>query len=200
MSESAVSTIRVQIGGQSLSNSITRSEEQSSVITVDMAAAKAGTLSTRTDDNTGILTVASGHGITTSDLVTVFWNGGLRSGMTVTGTTSTTISIDAGAGDNLPTASTVITVSIQSSNSAVIDGDSLVTYIATCTNRVHVNFVDGSSGSIVAYDIPAGEGRYFATGMGLTNALAGETVETIKVSNGSASTASFKFGFLRSTN
>ncbi len=62
----------------------------------------ASELTTRTDADTGILTVATGHGVTTNDTLDVFWSAGRIHGMTVTGTTSTTISIDGGSGDDLP--------------------------------------------------------------------------------------------------
>lgn len=67
-----------------------------------------GTLSTRTDADTGIATVSSGHGVTTNDTVDVFWNAGQVYGMTVTASDSTTISIDGGSGDDLPIADTEI--------------------------------------------------------------------------------------------
>jgi len=79
---------------------------------VTVPAAKAGTLTTRTDNDTGIVTVASGHGITTSDKIDLYDASGviIRKDQDVTATTATTISIDAGTGSNLPAATTAVRV------------------------------------------------------------------------------------------
>lgn len=72
-----------------------------------------GTLTARTDANTGIITVAS-HTVRTDPSnvhpVTVTWTGGSRTGMRVTSVSETTISIDGGSGDDLPSTSTSIVV------------------------------------------------------------------------------------------
>ena len=92
----------VQGGGISVQESVTRSGDSTVAAQIALPAGKSGTLTTRTDDNTGVVTVASGHGITDSDTVDVYWSTGRRYGVDVTATDSTTISIDLGAGDNLP--------------------------------------------------------------------------------------------------
>ncbi len=81
----------------------------------------AGTLSTRTDADTGIATLASGHGITTNDTVDVFWNAGQIYAMTVTASASTTIGIDGGSGDDLPIATTVIGIRLSDKITARIE-------------------------------------------------------------------------------
>lgn len=91
---------------------------QSGEITADNAissnptllAAITGTLTTRTDNDTGILTVATGHGILTSDTIGIGWyaNGvwNYQHNVDVTAVTGTTISIDLGVGTNLPAQNT----------------------------------------------------------------------------------------------
>ena len=81
----------------------------------------AATLSTRTDADTGIATLASGHGITTNDTVDVFWNAGQVYAMTVTASAATTIGIDGGDGDDLPIATTVIGIRLSDKITARID-------------------------------------------------------------------------------
>ena len=67
-------------------------------------------LTTRTDADTGIATMASGHGVTTNDTVDIFWKAGRIHAMTVTASDATTIGIDGGSGDDLPIATTTIGV------------------------------------------------------------------------------------------
>lgn len=76
---------------------------------VTLPAAAAGTLGTRTDANTGIVNVAAGHGLVTGDLVDLYWSGGVRYGMSAT-VNANAITVDGGAGDNLPVTTTVINV------------------------------------------------------------------------------------------
>jgi hypothetical protein len=74
-------------------------------LTVDIPAAKAGTLTTRTDDDTGVITLAASHGIGTSDTVDLYsatTGELLRKDVDVTSADSTTIGINAGTGSNLP--------------------------------------------------------------------------------------------------
>lgn len=89
-------------------------------------AAKAGTLSARTDNDTGNATLGAGHGITDGSRVDVYWDGGSRRGMTVGTVAGTTVPLDGGAGDNLPAASTVIQVAVAVEKKIPIEGDDLV--------------------------------------------------------------------------
>jgi hypothetical protein len=79
-------------------------------------AAKTGTLTTRTDNDTGTLTLQSSHGVTTGAKLDVFWSGGYRAAMTVGTVSGNSVPIDAGAGDNLPTAATAVTVMVHTPN------------------------------------------------------------------------------------
>lgn len=75
---------------------------------VTLAPAKTGVLSVRTDDDTGTVTMTTGHGFVTSDLVDIYWDGGSRRGMTAT-VTGDSVVLDGGSGDNLPIATTALT-------------------------------------------------------------------------------------------
>ncbi len=82
-----------------------------------LGAAKVGELTTRTDNNTGILTMAAGHGITTAARLDVYWTNtdgtqGYRYGMVVGTVSGNTVPIDLGGGDNLPLVNTAITAMV----------------------------------------------------------------------------------------
>src|SRR5678815_5092823 len=72
-----------------------------------LAAAKVGQLTTRTDNDTGTLTMVAGHGITTGARLDIFWEEagvkGARYGVTVGTVATNSVPFDLGAGDNLPT-------------------------------------------------------------------------------------------------
>jgi hypothetical protein len=73
-----------------------------------VAAQCDGELTGRTDDDTGIVTLSTGHGIETSDVVDVYWAGGVRYGMTAT-VSDNAVTVDGGSGDALPVLTTTIT-------------------------------------------------------------------------------------------
>lgn len=166
---------------------------------ITLPAGKSGTLTTRTDDNTGIVTVASGHGITGSDTVDVYWAAGRRYGVDVTATDATTISIDLGAGDNLPTASTAVVIVKQVVVNKAIDGDNvaiigfLAELAASTGFGVRITFFDAVSagGSAVGNGIDLDPNSPFVLDIegGATNLLTGSPILSLVASNGDGSNA-----------
>ncbi len=72
-----------------------------------------GSLTTRTDRDTGIITVTdSDHGITDSDTVFVWWVGGVKRTMSVSTVSGNLITVDAGSGQNLPVVGTAVEIGI----------------------------------------------------------------------------------------
>jgi len=199
MSGTATISLRTTLGGTNFISSIAKEDEVETVFTEEVAAGKAGTVTTRTDANTGILTVASGHGITDADTVSVFWDGGYRYGMTVSATTSTTISIDGGTGDDLPVLTTAIVVGKEAEHAIAITGDSLSVFVIDCDNRVSVHFRDGSDTSLLAYDILTNEGRLWVKNTGNTNPIAGDVVANVVLANGGITNKNINIGFLASS-
>lgn len=72
---------------------------------------KPGTLSTWIDESTGIITLGSGHGLTTRDEVDVAGSGWARTAMSISAYDATTITVTGGTGDPLPPAPASVTVS-----------------------------------------------------------------------------------------
>jgi len=120
-------------------------------------SSQTGTLSTRTDDDTGVCTLSSGHGLSDGK-VDVYWSGGVRYGMdgTVSGTE---VTVDGGAGDNLPVVSTAVTVTAQTSIEVNFDGDDAQIIAVTYRNSsdtaaaAHVDFQDAGDATIQEVDV-----------------------------------------------
>jgi hypothetical protein len=75
------------------------------------AVSAPGTLTTRSDDDTGTLTMDDGgHGIATGAVVTLLWDGGSRGGVAVGTVAGVSVPIDGGSGDVLPATSTAVRV------------------------------------------------------------------------------------------
>jgi hypothetical protein len=163
---------------------------------VELSAGKSGTLSTRTDNDTGVCTIGTSHGITDADVVDVMWTGGARYGMTVTGYDGTTITVDAGAGDNFPLVSSAIVVSVQTVIDTDFDGDLMSMLVATCTTRVHLDFQENDGTSLYAVDIAAGDACEWTESSGVTVPITGDPVGQICVGNGAASAGTLKIAVL----
>ena len=97
-------------------------------VDTDLPAGKAGTLGTRTDNDTGIATLEQGHGVQQGDKVDVYDSHGsvVRYGMDVTNVAGNDVTLDAGSGDALPAQGASIVVSVQQSIDVTFDGDNLV--------------------------------------------------------------------------
>lgn len=150
-------------------------------------AAPAGSLTTRTDNNTGTATMSSGHGVTTGK-VFVFWSGGSRYGMDAT-VSGNSIALDGGTGDNLPAANTPLRVTNGESCAFVVDGDTpLVGLVASIMSSVDVDgyiqiFDDENTPAVIdTYQIGKDDSEIW-NGSG-TNPLAGEITTTALFAHG----------------
>jgi hypothetical protein len=119
-----------------------------------LAAGNSGTLTTRTDDNTGVATLSTGHGIITSDVCDIYWTGGYRHGMTATVATNA-ITLDGGTGDPLPTEAAVVVVSKQETYNLDFSTSILAALRILCDQRAHVGFRSSASALLKDLDLTA---------------------------------------------
>lgn len=188
-------SVSVSCGGVTISASIVETADHPQSYEVPLPAAKAGTLSTRTDNTSGVLTVASGHGITTSNKVDIYWNGGMRYGCTVSATASTTITFASGSGDNLPTQGDAITVAPQVTVNTQIDGDAIkILAIDLSTAELsggkgHVDMQDSGNSTIEEIDLVGNTPQVYHIAGGATNVFSGNPIVVTLASNGSATLA-----------
>lgn len=185
-------TMNLTAGGVAASGSMSRTVTSGIGHNPDLPAGQAGTVTTRTDNDTAVITLDSSAvpTVTTSDKVTVFWTGGVRYNMTVTAVSGSTISIDAGAGDNLPVLTTAVVVAEDVRVDTDFDGDEVKAFCVSCPQqaRIHVRF-DGYVGTdntpIFALDLPAGECIGWASSGIFANPLLAVNVGAIAMANGS---------------
>jgi len=169
----------------------------------DVPAAKAGTLSTRTDNDTGILTLAADHGVLTGDRIDVYWEEagvkGQRLGMTVGTVAGTSVPIDSGAGDNLPTAAVAVTASVPLEYNFEVDGDDVVGITAYAEKRGAIVFEaeDGSADDDGHYKRVFGDASMFGwhSEDGDVNPFVGAVIRKAYMSHSdSTAAASMRFG------
>jgi len=157
-----------------------------------LAAAKVGALTTRTDANTGELTMASGHGITTGQRLDVYWDvggtKGHRRGMTVGTVASLAVPIDGGVGDDLPADESAITACVPTEEEFLVTGNNAQYILAKASRRGLIVFADSGDVELAAVTTElegsTGGGYQWYTGNGVTNPLAGDAVAKVFFSNG----------------
>lgn len=177
----------VVVGGTTVSRAVALTASQSFVSDpAPLDAGQAGTLTTRTDDDTGVITLGEGHGLTDADTVDVYWAAGVHYGMSITAYDTTTITVDLGAGDVLPTQDTAVVVGVRVIVNCGFDGDNAVAFIADADGRAMVTLEESDDTVIKAIELAAALPYVWQSSSGLTNPLTGEAVGHIYISNGSA--------------
>lgn len=180
--------------GGNIAQSLPRSANAGGIREVDLPAGKAGSLTDRTDNNTGTITMNdTGHGISTGASVDVYWDGGVQYKVTVGTVVGTSVPIDLGLGDNLPPEDATVVVSVRSQINVDIDGDNLVLLAIkqkynsnTITADSHIDFQDSASGQVAEVDLEANGPRVWDIAGGSANQFTGNPITKAFASNGSA--------------
>ena len=180
----------INIGGCIINKTINRSADHPNPYEVTLPVGKAGTLGTRTDDNTGIVT-SNAHGYNNADVVDVYWNGGVHYGMTVSNVATNALDIDAGAGDNLPEANVAVVVTKQVQINTVIDGDTskMIAICAEYANSLsvtaaHLDFQDSGNVTVKEIDLVANQPYTWDGNSGQANPLTGNAIARCMASSG----------------
>jgi len=180
-------------GGVSISRSQARSADGGSDRNPTIPKGFTGTLTTRTDDNTGTVTLTAGHGITTGDNVDIYWDGGVQYDVTVGTVSTNSMPFDSGIGDNLPIATTAVVVSVRQQINCAIDGDALsilgLQLKFTSVNETsmgHVDFQDSGGSEIAEIDLQANGVQVWDVTGGSANPFTGNPITVGYASNGSA--------------
>ncbi|MFO0880732.1 MAG: hypothetical protein U0840_25650 [Gemmataceae bacterium] len=157
--------------------------------TPSIPAAKSGTLTTRTDNDTGVVTLGSGHGISTGHKVSVFWSGGKRFGMTAT-VSGNAVTLDGGTGDNLPVLNTAVTAAVPVEVPYVVDTEQLRAMAAHCTQPGYIEVLDGAGtpARIALLSVGPNAARVWWLNNGETNPLGDQVTATAKFVHGGTTT------------
>lgn len=191
-------TGRITITGAIGTQSYTTSADKESVglegVAQTVPVAKVGQLTTRTDNDTGVVTFVTGHGIITSDKVDLFWNlagvPGSRRNMTAT-VSGDLVTLDGGSGDNLPANLSAVTGMVPVSYAFSMTGSDLVMLCVRSQGQGWIVFADGSAADIstAIYRFDAAGGFSWASELGTTSPFDSVTVGTVKLSHASSSVA-----------
>lgn len=190
--------LSLSIGGVTIQPaSIVRTGDHPNVFEVTLPPGTSGTLSTRTDDDTGVIT-AAGHTLQVGDKVNVYWSGGRRYGMTVSAVAGNDVTVgtgasEVGAGDVFPAQSTAVVITEQVQINSQIDGDAIqiIGVMAqsadpASTTKVNVDMQDAGGASIEVLDLTANQPVITDVAGGATNIYTGNVIEKTLAANGSS--------------
>lgn len=189
-------TVSGELGGASLNSTIVRTAVgQITQTPIALSAAKAGTLSTRSSDTAGTLTLGEGHGITDADVIDIYWADGMCYSAVVGTVDGTSVPFTGASGDVLPTEDDAITACVTEEIDSDFDGTLLVAIGARCDQKAHVTFM-ATAAVVLEVDLVANEAWFWVNGGTAVNPLDSEDVTSILVSQGSTSAATMRIGGL----
>ena len=180
-------------GGTSFqSPAITRTGSGSIGLSEDLVASQSGVLTTRSDANTGTITMGSGgHTIGTGDVVDIYWTGGVQYGVTVGTVSGTSVPFDSGIGDDLPTATTAVKVVPVATANVLIDGDNVKVLgvelsSTTKSERTagHLQFLDAADNEIAEIDVVSNMPQVWDIEGGSANPFTGAPITQVVMSQG----------------
>lgn len=122
----------------------------------------------------GVMTLASGHGITDADTVAVIWATGYRYGCTVSSYGSTSVTLTGGAGDALPTSGAVV-VSVQQEIDLAFSGTQLQALSIGADIGIIATLED-AGGVELAKQIEANEAYQWNSENGESNPVTGDDI------------------------
>jgi hypothetical protein len=173
-------TITGRIGGAPFNSTVTRNADGEIDHAISLPAAKTGTLSTRTNDTSGVVTLESDHGLAGSDVFDLYWNGGMRYDVDVDSVDGNDVTFSGGDGDVLPTQGSDVTAQEQQVIDTDFDGDKLKMIGFVCAKRSHVGCIESGTNEL-EQELVNGEPWFWADGGPTVNPLAGEVIDEMRV-------------------
>lgn len=147
----AVVSASAQVGGYSFVGGVSATGDGQVTRDPTLAAAKTGTLSTRTSNTAGTLTMTTGHGFTNGQVIDIYWATGQCTRATIGTVATNSVPFTGAGGDVLPIATTAITAMVVHAESvAILDAEltalavGIVGSVAPCS----VTFLDDSDAVI----------------------------------------------------
>ena len=186
----ATANLTLSVGGITIQGLVSRSAEGQISHDPVLPPADAGSLTTRTNDTDGTLTMDEGdHGISTADVIDIFWTDAQGSakcayGATVGTVSGTSVPFTGASGDALPAADTAVTADVQVEINADFDGDDVLMIALQSMRKGHFDFQDSGSSSLHQAKLSAAEPWWWISDTGAANPLSGNPVDKVLVGNG----------------
>lgn len=175
MATNGTLAVAMTVGGITINKQIIKSADGQATAQASLSAGKDVTGWVSTAVNAADCNLAANHG-QTNGTYDVYWNGGLRYG--VTGVVDTNaLNLVGGAGDNFPAnATNGIVVCKQEQVNIAIDGDEVELFGAMGTVRSHIDFQDSGGASVSAMELVANSPYTWYANSGINCPLTGNAI------------------------
>lgn len=205
MSLSVETTQKIKVGtsgNNSFSTVVSDRDEielqRENVRSITVPAAEAGSLTLRTSDTAGELTMTNvDHGIETNALLDIYWDGGSRRGATIgiIESGSQIIPFSGGAGDVLPSTSTAVTAMTPLEREFAHNGFRSAMIFFSSPNKSILSFLNSLDGEEWARVFEAGAFYSWSTKSGTENPIAELTFAKFLLSQGGTRPMNLDFYF-----
>lgn len=190
------------IAGVDFSETTVFNASQGAAADPTVPAAQAGSLTTRTNNTVGTITMTlGGHTVITGARLDVYWTeggvAGRRRGVVAGTVAGTSVPISGGLGDNLPSAAVAVMVCLPVKRPVAFVGANLdlIMVLGPAAQHSQVVFVDGADAELKAYH-NQGKVQTYYPAIEDTNPFAGVTVANVYLSHNAAVDSVVKTGFL----
>lgn len=141
------------LGGKTFNETRSLSGAGLALAEASIPAAKAGTLSTRTSDSVGTLTLGAGHGIETGNVITIFWGSvGYRRLVTVGTVSGTSVPLtNSGSGDVLPDQGTAVTVMVPTALKIPVPGSAAIAALVLFGEAISLFTLKSSAPAVIEH-------------------------------------------------
>jgi hypothetical protein len=190
----ALYQVSVTSGGVTVQKNLTVEGDSSQTHEVTLPAGFAGSLTTRTSDTAGTVTVTEGAGnFTDGDVVNIWWDGGVAYGATIGTQVGAAAPLTGFAGAVLPAADTAVVMTKQVAAVSNLDGDEAnivalqLSYAGEDVGygKGHINLQDASNNSIEAITLAGAVPYvyYLENAGGSSNPFTGAPITKFKATN-----------------
>jgi len=187
-----MSNLKIETGatllGKTYKSNVTVSADGVTQKDPEVPAAKVGQLTTRTDNDTGVVTMTGGHGFITGDKIDLYWSGGSRVRMAATVAVNA-VTLDGGSGDVLPANLTAVTAMKARVEDFVVTGDNVVGITANFPTQGSIVFANSDDSFTYPVRTDDAGAWIWYTGSGVTNPLAGESITKVYFSHADATSS-----------
>lgn len=154
---SVVISKTAQAAGKTFSYGATSEVDGTLLRDPTLAVAKVGSLTTRTSDTAGTLTMAASHGILSADIIDIYWSDGQATSALVGTVAGNSVPFTLATGDAMPLVTTAITAMVQHvENFNVIDGDLQALFVGAANAACSATFYDDADAVVGVARVPAG--------------------------------------------
>jgi hypothetical protein len=171
---------------------IVETGDQQQSFEITLPAGEAGTVLSGGTTTSGVLTI-TGHSLSNTDVIDIYWVGGARFGVTIDTSDSNTVTFDdtpPATGDSLPVDTTAIVATLRINVNVAIDGDNVQMFGIGCGQRCQCQFYDSGDAVIKQYDLQVANAvETYYQSSAEANPLTGNPITYAMASNGTITAA-----------